>query len=57
MFQRLVEMKQELSKIMGNIVEILTCDPFPVVTKKQKNGNKERSNGGAETRSPSIQDT
>ena len=49
-------MKQLLSKIMGNIVKILTCDPFPVVTKEQKNGNKERPDGGAETRSPELQD-
>ncbi len=50
-------MKQLISKIMGNIAKILTCDPFPGVSKKQKNGNKERADGGAETRSPGIQDT
>ena len=45
------------SNIIGNIVKILTCcDPFPVKIKKQKNGNKERSDGGAETRSSSLQD-
>ena len=50
-------MKQLLCKIMGNIVKILTCcDPFPVVTKKQKNGNKKGPDGGAETRSPGLQD-
>ena len=50
-------MKQLLGKIMGNIVEILTCcDPFPIVT-NEKNGNKERTNGGAARRSPGLQDT
>ena len=49
-------MKQKLSKIMGSIVKVFTCDPFPVVTKKQKNGNKERPNGGTEARSPGLQD-
>ena len=49
-------MKQLISKNVGSIVKVLTCDPFPIV-KKQKNGNKERPNGGAETRSPGIQDT
>ena len=44
MFQRLVEMKQELSKIMGNIVEILTCcDPFPIpFNPKNKNNEKDK---------------
>lgn len=50
-------MKQLLCKIMGSIVEILTCcDPFPVVTKEQKN-EKERPDGGAARRSPGLQDT
>jgi len=49
-------MKQLLGKIMGELVKILTCyDPFPFVTKKQKNGKK-RSDGGAETRSSGLQD-
>lgn len=49
-------MKQLLSKIMGEFVKVLTCDPFPVETKKKKNGNKERTNGGTETRSSGLQD-
>lgn len=48
-------MKQLISNIMGSIVKVFTCDPFPVV-KKQKNENKERPDGGAETRSPGLQD-
>ena len=46
-------MKQLLCKIMGNIVEILTCcDPFPVVN-KEKN-EKERSGGGAARRNRGL---
>lgn len=49
-------MKQLISKIMGSIVKVFTCGPFPGVSKKQKNGNKERPDGGTETRSPGLQD-
>ena len=49
-------MKQLISKIMGSIAKILTYYPFSGVSNKQKNGNKERPDGGVDTRSPGIQD-